>query len=125
MNSWSRCKADSLGEVSRELDQVSRRLSQTKRRNKELNNKLMKTLAELSDAQDTIKRWQVELEIVASKTSPNLCHIWIPDLLKRTLGHTGEFPDSEGMTEEEFRQGCDEYRKCIFAAIRANKKPSK
>ena len=60
MNSWSRCKADSLGEVSRELDQVSRRLSQTKRRNKELNNKLMKTLAELIEARDIIRGGEVE-----------------------------------------------------------------
>ena len=78
----------------------------------------MRIMAELSDAQDILKRWRAELEIVASKSSHNLCHIWIPNLLKNTLGHTGSFPDPDGMTEDEFRQGCDDYRSCIFASVR-------
>ena len=88
-------------------------------RSRELNIKLMETQSKLSDAEDMIKRWKAELEIVASKTNHNLCHIWIPALLKNTLGCTGGFPDPEGMTEEEFRQGCDAFRNCIFAAIKA------
>lgn len=112
-----------LEEKNRDLERVNQGLEQKnaelKARKDELNLKLMNTKALLSDAGDTVKRWRTELEIVASKEGHNLCHIWIPDLLKRTLGHTGNFPDPDGMTEEEFRQGCEEYRTCIFAAIRA------
>src|SRR3989338_924801 len=102
-----------------ELRIVGRRIESAEKRSRELNIKLMTTMAELSDAQDTLKRWRAELEIVASKSSHNLCHIWIPNLLKNTLGYTGSFPNPDGMTEDEFRQGCDDYRSCIFAAIRS------
>ena len=61
-----------------------------KKRNGELNIELMRALARLSDAEDTIKRWRAELDIVASKSSHNLCHIWIPNLLNNTIGHTGK-----------------------------------
>ena len=98
------------------------KIKKLERRNRELNVTLMRVLAKWSDSDDTLRRWRTELEIVAGKGSHNLCHIWIPDLLKRTLGHTGNFPDPEGMTEDEFRQGCDAYRQDIFAAIRAKKK---
>lgn len=81
---------------------------------RDLNIKLMRTMAKLSDAEDTLKRWRAELEIVASKGGHNLCHIWIPDLLKRTLGHTGNFPDPDKMTKEEFKIGCKFYQDDIF-----------
>lgn len=107
-----------------DIDDMAGRLMESERRKDELNIKLMRTMAQLSDAEDTLKRWRAELEIVASKRGHNLCHIWIPDLLKRTLGHTGNFPDPDGMTEEEFEQGCDDYRTCIFKALREKIKPS-
>jgi len=79
-----------------------------------LNLELMRTDAELSDVADTLKRWRAELEIVASKKDHNGCHIWIPDLLKRTLGHTGSFLDPEKMTPEQFAQGCVAYHSDRF-----------
>ncbi|MBX4190329.1 hypothetical protein KW791_03495 [Candidatus Parcubacteria bacterium] len=85
-----------------------------KKRNAELNIALMKKSAQLSDAEDTLKHWRTELEIVASKTGHNLCWIWIPLLLKVTLGHTGNWPNPETVTEEEFKAGCDEFRQCVF-----------
>lgn len=80
----------------------------------ELNIQLMRTMAKLSDAEDTVKRWRTELEIVTSKSGHNLCHIWIPELLKRTLGYVGNFPDPEKMTKEEFKIGCRFYQDDIF-----------
>lgn len=94
-----------------EIDDREMRLMESER---DLNIKLMRTMAKLSDAEDMLKRWQAELEIVASKGGHNLCHIWIPDLLKRTLGHTGNFPDPDGMTKEEFKLGCKFYQDDIF-----------
>src|SRR3989338_1270422 len=105
-----------LQEYARTLES---RVSTLETRNSELVADLMRKSAQLSDAEDTIKRWQAELEIVASKTGHNLCHIWIPDLLKKTLGHTGGFPDPENMTREEFEYGCKIYQDVIFSAIRA------
>lgn len=81
---------------------------------RDLNVKLMRTMAKLSDAEDTLKRWRAELEIVASKGGHNLCHIWIPELLKRTIGYTGNFPDLEKLTKEEFKYGCKFYQDDIF-----------
>ena len=92
-----------------QIDDLELTLMIYEQRSKELNIKLMRTMAELSDAQDTLKRWRAELEIVASKSDHNGCHIWIPDLLKRTLGHTGNFLDPENMTPEQFAEGCIVY----------------
>jgi len=77
-----------------------------KEENSELNISLMRTKSELSDAEDTIKRWRAELEIVASKGGHNACHIWIPELLKHTIGHTGNFFDQEKLSPEQFAEGC-------------------
>lgn len=82
--------------------------------NRGLNIDLMRKSAELSDVGDIVKRWRAELEIVASKNGHNLCWIWIPLLLKRTLGHTGNWPDPENVTEEQFKTGCDDFRDCVF-----------
>ncbi len=82
-----------LADVRRRIEDLKRQNEELQKRNKELNIKLMKTQAQLSDAEDILRHWRVELEIVASKSGHNLCHIWIPGLLKRILGHTGGFPD--------------------------------
>lgn len=103
----------STGDIE-ETDDREMRLVESERRKDELNIKLMRTMAKLSDAEDTLKRWRAELEIVASKRNHNLCHIWIPNLLKRTLGHTGNFPDPDGITKEEFKLGCTFYQDDIF-----------
>lgn len=100
----------SVGRVE-DLDDSAMRLMDSQQ---DLNIKLMRTMAKLSDAEDTLKRWRTELEVVASKGGHNLCHIWIPELLKRTLGHTGNFPDPEKLTKEEFKLGCKFYQDDIF-----------
>ncbi|MDO8495871.1 MAG: HAD-IIIA family hydrolase [bacterium] len=101
-----------IGDVE-EIDDREMRLMESE---KDLNIKLMRTMAKLSDAEDTLKRWRAELEIVASKGGHNLCHIWIPELLKRTLGHMGNFPDPEKLTKEQFKLGCKFYQDDIFGA---------
>jgi len=100
----------SVGRVE-DIDDSEMRLMESER---DLNIKLMRTMAKLSDAEDTLKRWRAELEIVASKGGHNLCHIWIPELLKRTLGHTGNFPDPEKLTKEQFKLSCKFYQDDIF-----------
>ena len=85
--------------------------------NDDLNTALMRRSADFSDADETLRRWRTELEIVASKGGHNGCHIWIPELLKRTIGHTGKFLDTENITPEQFAQGCvayhgDRFGKC-------------
>ena len=93
-------------EFSWRLEELANRIQELERQNSELNIALMRTKADLSDAEDTIKRWRVELEIVASKGGHNACHIWIPELLKKTLGHTGQFIDPENLSPEQFAEGC-------------------
>ena len=93
-------------EFNWQVEALESRIKELERQNSELNISWMKTQAELSDAEDTVRRWRTELEIVASKGEHNGCHIWIPDLLKRTLGHTGKFLDPEKMTSEQFAEGC-------------------
>lgn len=89
-------------------------LAKVRTKGEELNIKLMRTMAKLSDAEDIIRRWRAELEIVASKDGHNLCHLWIPLLLKSTLGHSGNFPDPDNVSGEEFAHGCVHYHKDIF-----------
>lgn len=100
----------SVGRVE-DIDDSEMRLMESEG---DLNIKLMRMMAKLSDAEDTLKRWRAELEIVASKADHNLCHIWIPELLKRTLGHTGNFPDTGKLTKEQFKHGCKFYQDDIF-----------
>ena len=108
-----------------QIDYLEERVMALEQRNRELNIKLMRTLAQLSDAEDTLKRWRAELEIVASKGNHNLCHIWIPGLLRNTIGHTGGFPDLEGTTREEFDQGCKAFQDDIFGLSQASQKQVK
>ncbi len=96
------------------VDQLELKLAEVNKTNEELNIALMRKSADLSDASDTVIRWRAELEIVATKTGHNLCWIWIPLLLKQTLGHTGNWPDPENVNEEQFKAGCDDFRDCVF-----------
>src|SRR3989338_8122320 len=100
----------SVGRVE-DIDDSEMRLMESE---KDLNIKLMRTMAKLSDAEDALKRWRAELEIVASKGGHNLCHIWITEILKRTLGHTGNFPDPKKLTKEQFKLSCKFYQDDIF-----------
>lgn len=97
-----------------EYDDLLKKISELEKRKEELVVDLMRKSAQLSDAEDFIKRCRAELEIVASKGDHNLCHIWIPELLKKTLGHTGNFPDPGKMTKAEFKLGCKFYQDDIF-----------
>lgn len=96
-----------------------------RKRNKQLVIKLMRQSAKLSEAEEKLKRWKTELEIVAEQKGHNLCQIWIPRLLKNTLGRTGKFPNLEGVTREEFALGCEAYQDDIFGSRKKGKKGKK
>ena len=89
-----------------------------KRQVDELVVQLMRRSADFSDSDDTLRRWKTELEIVASKDGHNLCHIWIPELLQRTLGHTGNFQDPKKMTRAQFCLGCKVFQDCYLQPLR-------
>lgn len=95
-------------------EELREEIARLSRRNKELIIELMRKSAKLSEAEETLKRWRTELEIVAEQKGHNLCWMWIPRLLKATLGHTGKYPDSDNVTREEFELGCQAYQDDIF-----------
>jgi len=78
---------------------------------------LMRKSAEASEAQEKLKRWQTELEILADQKGHNLCWAGVPGLLKNTIGHTGKYPDPENVTREEFEIGCRAYQDDIFGLV--------
>jgi len=89
-------------------------IQRLQKRNEELVQDVMRQSAKVSEAEETLKRWRTELEIVAEQTGHNLCWIWIPRLLKATIGYTGKYPDPEKVTREEFELGCRAYQDDIF-----------
>lgn len=97
-----------------QIDDLELRLMVLEQRNRELVVDLMRKSAKLSEAEETLKRWRTELEIVAEQKGHNLCWMWIPRLLKATLSHTGKYPDPETVTREEFELGCRAYQDDIF-----------
>lgn len=97
-----------------ELDDLRAEMERLKSQKRDLNIALMRKSAEFSDVDETLRRWRTELEIVASKGGHNSCHIWIPELLKKTIGHTGNFLDPENMTSEQFAEGCVAFHKDRF-----------
>ena len=101
---------DDYGTLSSSLDETQK----LRKRNEELVVDLMRKSAEASEAEETLKRWRTELEIVAEQKGHNLCWMWIPRLLKATLGHTGKYPDPDNVTREEFELGCRAYQDDIF-----------
>lgn len=78
---------------------------------------LMRKSAEASEAQETLKRWRTELEILADQKGHNLCWTGVPRLLKNTLGYTGKYPDLENINREEFEIGCRAYQDDIFGLV--------
>ena len=88
-----------------------------KTRYKELVIDLMRKSAQLSEAQEKLKRWQTELEIVAEQKGHNLCWRSMSDLLKNTIGHPGNYPDPENITREEFELGCRAYLCDLFDKV--------
>ncbi len=99
-----------------QLDDLEMRLMALEQRNRELVIDLMRKSAEASESQEQLKRWRTELEIVAEQKGHNLCWMWIPRLLKATLGHTGKYPDPEKVTRAEFELGCRAYQDDIFGS---------
>ncbi|GEM_PF-7065120 len=87
------------------------------KRNKELVVDVMRQSARASEAEETLKRWRTELEIVAEQKGHNLCWTWIPRLLKSTIGHTGKYPDPDNVTRAEFELGCRAYQDDIFGLL--------
>ena len=97
-----------------EIERFQKEIKRLKTRNGELVLEIMRQSAELSEAKETLKRWRTELEIVAEQKGHNLCWMWVPRLLKTTLGHTGKYPDPDNVTREEFELGCKAYQDDIF-----------
>ena len=96
------------------IDDLEIRLMEVEARNRELVSDLMRKSAEESEAKERLKRWRVELEILADQKGHNLCWVGISKLLKNTIGYTGKYPDPEGVTKKEFELGCKEYIEDIF-----------
>lgn len=109
--------------LMRELDLISENLrleeelSQIKIRAGQLVVDLMRKSAQLSEAEEKLKRWQTELEIMADQKGHNLCWAGVPRLLKNTIGHTDKYPDPENVTREEFEIGCRAYQDDIFGPV--------
>lgn len=78
---------------------------------------LMRKSAEASEAQETLKRWHTEIEILADQKGHNLCWVGVPRLLKNTVGHIGKYPDPETVTRVEFEIGCRAYQDDIFGQV--------
>jgi len=97
-----------------ETEDLKKKILELEKRNRELVAEAVKKSTQLIDAEDRLRRWTVELESLASKKGHGLCHVWIPILLKNTIGHTGNFPDPDKITREEFELGCKIYQDEIF-----------
>ena len=100
--------------VDQRITELERDNQTLKRRVGELNVQLMRKSAEASEASETLRRWRLELELLADQKGHNLCWARIPRLLKATVGHTGEYPDPENVSPEEFAQGCVVYHGDLF-----------
>ena len=96
------------------IDELKNRIKVLEDSNKELNIVLMRKSAEASEAQETLKRWRTEIEVLRDQRGHNLCHMGIPRLLKVTLGDSAPYPDPENITAEQFAAGCIEYHKSLF-----------
>ncbi len=104
-----------------EIERFREEIKRLQKRNDELVVGVMRQSARASEAEETLKRWRTELEIVAEQKGHNLCWMWIPRLLKETLGHTGKYPDPESVTRSEFELGCRAYQDDIFGTERPPK----
>jgi len=100
-----------------EIERFQQEIERFKKRNTELTIELMRKSTEASEAQETLKRWRTELEILADQKGHNLCWAGVSRLLKNTIGHTGKYPDSENVTRDEFELGCRAYRDDIFGPV--------
>lgn len=100
-----------------ESKQLRDEISSIKVRLGQLTVDLMRKSAEASEAQEILKRWRTELEILADQQGHNLCWAGVPRLLKNTIGHTGKYPDLENVTRGEFEIGCRAYQDDIFGPV--------
>ena len=97
-----------------EIEKFQKEIERLQKRNEELVKEVMRQSARVSEAEEKLKRWRTELEIVAEQKGHNLCWMWIPRLLKATLGHTGKYPDPDNVTRAQFEIGCKAYQDDIF-----------
>lgn len=97
-----------------ELSRIKEELSKAKIRAGQLAVEVMRKSAELSKVEEILKRWQTELEIAAGQKGHNLCWADFPRVLKRTIGHTGRYPDPDNTNPEEFAYGCVAYHGDTF-----------
>lgn len=104
-------------------DQELKELISLRLRNHELNLKLMYTSADLSELREEHDHWEIELKRVSKQIGHNLCQIDIPRLLRETIGYTGPYPDTDGISPEEFGDGCIEYQRNVFGVSTLCRKP--
>ncbi|MBI4158508.1 MAG: hypothetical protein HY505_02740 [Candidatus Yanofskybacteria bacterium] len=104
-------------EFQHELQVLRQEISALKIRLGQLTVDLMRKSTEASEAQETLKRWRAELEILADQKGHNLCWVGVPRLLKNTIGHIGKYPDPENVTRDEFEFGCKVYQDDIFGPV--------
>lgn len=97
-----------------EHEEFKNEIERLKKRNEELVKDVMRQSARASEAEETLKRWRTELEIVAEQKGHNLCWMWIPRLLKATIGQIEKYPDPDNVTRAEFELGCKAYQDDIF-----------
>lgn len=100
-----------------EQEEYRDEIQRPRRRNQELTIELMRKSTEASEAEETLKRWRTELEILANQKGHNLCWAGVPRLLKNTIGHMGKYPDPESVTRKEFELGCRAYQDDVFGPI--------
>jgi len=97
-----------------EVHFLRNKIEQLEKRCQELNLALMRKSAEASEATEDLKRIKMEWEIAVEQSGHNLCHKAILTAIKFTLGHTGNYPDPDNITGEEFAHGCVDYQSGLF-----------
>lgn len=100
--------------LEEELEKAKDELSKTKIRAGQLAVEVMRRSAEASEAIEELQRCKLEWEIAADQTGHNLCWVAVAQALKSTIGHTGKYPDPDGVSPEEFAHGCVHYHKDLF-----------
>ena len=101
-------------EFNFETERLNKIINQLEHKNRELNIALMRKSAEASEAQETLKRCRLEWEIVADQKGHNLCWRGIAIALKKTIGHTGKYPDPDNISSEQFAHGRVDYHRDIY-----------
>lgn len=106
-----------------EADDLRSTIAELEQRNGQLVVDLMRMSALASELQEKLTRWESELQILKQQKGHNLCWVGIPKLLKNTIGLANGlgiaevYPDTQGVTREEFQVGCRVFQDDLFGPI--------